>query len=1056
MKDTGIRLDSIRTRTLSAQARRRTRSFRSAEKASRTTAARSIAREIAADFLGAEPDESGARFGFWIPRLQELVERGGTFELELLLMPESFMPADLSHDEETEIHLTRVRIPLEVVDELLLAHVHGVPCGTRSTMGALYWVQYTSHEGTHYIIRDPLAASMPFGVYAPGELYDVNSMHTDRNDTEMLTTCVRERYPDGSVRARDIGSTLEIHVGTATESGTIAGLTRLYKDIAKKIRTAIKKSPDDPYRTLTSFEKAFVGYDSVELMPEVPQAERVFSGTGEFFRVTGEEALRDTNAEQILTVTGELSSKESFAAGLSPDGLTEGKRQSDLVVQMRRPNLAGWGYDVVLFGTTAINPSILETGRPDEFVELINILHTMPDRPIQVALDSVLGHADFQGALLMPRFDPDTPPEEIALKYRDSAFLKGTNMYGRDVDYANSLPRAILYELYRRKNNYGVDAIRVDGGQDFVDDIDGETGLKIQDDAFLQEMAEYRQHIAGVERRLDINIEDGRPWPDDINWSYNSSYLCHVWERVLPDGDRVKQWGPLIFAHNVHGKFRWFYDKWDRFKDCFMGGEDWITGNSTHDNARYFYRMVPPRSSASFNPRKPRDAYYNSELGKALHEVPGNALNNPALTALNTAFLPGSPMFFLQSTLESPWLFFRDIQDRYDIKVVADEAARFLSWYVSPELYRSRGFFARMKAQGFKTLSTLVAPGGTGLPGVWRSGTGVQRGFMDVLFGLHERIKTDGMVAMYLFEPTDRLGGYKNTDALRLRAQQLSDPHDAHTRRLIRRLQQRIDADTVEAKRKEKAVRGELRIAELMYREEPELHTEELEKLAAITEIAREQPKVFSLLIEDTARRDEYDPGLWASNRALKTVCPPEVLENGKLTVDSLRRIAADFMADSAEACVVSHHADRLNDERIAFALACRRFRNNNPWLTRNPGRDVRLDYFNRNVVANGARQIGGWSDKGDPVNANTIYYGWRTDPGSGDQYVFLANMEGRPLRRYSLRFLFPFTDDWQVVVKSPGMSDLPGSINRDTVLAPFRAGDVFIARRSGTAGRPN
>jgi hypothetical protein len=241
-----------------------------------------------------------------------------------------------------------------------------------------------------------------------------------------------------------------------------------------------------------------------------------------------------------------------------------------------------------------------------------------------------------------------------------------------------------------------------------------------------------------------------------------------------------------------------------------------------------------------------------------------------------------------------------------------------------------------------------------------------------------------------------------------------------------------------------------------MYREEPELHTEELEKLAALTEITREQPKVFSLLIEDTARRDEYDPGLWASNRALKAACPPEVLENGKLTVDSLRRIAADFMADSAEACVVSHHADRLNDERIAFALECRRFRTNNPWLTRNPGRDVRLDFFNRNIVANGARQIGGWSDKGDPIDANTIYYGWRTDPGSGDQYVFLANMEGRPLRRYSLRFLFPFTDDWQVVVKSPGMSDLPGSISRDTVLAPFRAGDVFIARRSGTAGLPN
>ena len=1055
MKDPGIHLDSTRTRELAVRARRRMKSFRSAERAGRTTAARSIAREVASDFLGATPGDDGASFGFWIPGLDELRARGGVFELELLLMPESVMPADLSYTEERELHLRRVRVPLEAVDELLLAHVDGVPCGTRSRMGALYWIQYTSHEGTHYIIRDPLAASMPFGVYAPGELYDVESMHTDRTDGDILRTYIRETYPDGSVRAKDIGSTLEIHVGTATESGTIAGLTRLYQGIAQKIRSAMKTTPDNPYRNLSAFEKAFVGYDSVELMPEVPQAERVFSGTGEFFRPTGENVQVDGDTDEILSVTGDLSPKESFAAGLSPEGLVKGKRQSDLVVQIKRPNLAGWGYDVVLFGTAAVNPVILETGRPDEFVDLINTLHTMPDRPIQVALDSVLGHADFQGALLMPQFDPDAPPEEIALKYRQSAFLKGTNMYGRDVNYANALPRAILYELYRRKNNFGVDAIRVDGGQDFVEDIDGETGLKIQDDAFLQEMAEYRQHVAGIERRLDINIEDGRPWPDDINWSYNSSYLCHVWERVLPDGDRVKQWGPLIFAHNVHGKFRWFYDKWDRFKDCFIGGEDWITGNSTHDNARYFYRMVPPRSSADFNPRKARDSYYNSELGKALHDVPGNALNNPALTALNTAFLPGSPMFFLQSTLESPWLFFRDIQDRYDIKVVADEAARFLNWYVSPELYRSKGFFTRMKALGFRTLSTLVAPGGSGLPGMWRSGIGVQRGFMDVLFGLHERIKTDAMVAMYLFEPGDRLGGYRSASALRERAEQLADPADAHTKRLVRRLQDRIDSDRIEARRKEKAVRNELRIAELMYREEPETHAEELEKLAVLAGIAREQPKTLSLLIEDTARRDEYDPAAWAANRALRAACPPDLLEHGKLTVDTLRRIAADFMADAADACVVSHHADRLNEERIGFALDCRRFRNGNPWLSRNPGRDVRRDFFNRNVVANGARQIGGWSDKGDPVNANTIYYGWRTDEARNEQYLFLANMEGRPLRRYSLRFLFPFTDQWSVVLKSPGLDNLPDTISRDTVLAPFRAGDVLVAKRTGRPGLP-
>ncbi len=1061
--------------------------FRTAIETGDIDESRRSAREIAATFLGAKPRDAaaGATFGFWIPGLPSLQEAGGRFELELFLPDHTAEIRRFERGEERIVELERYKIPMKTIDEFVLADVEGVPAGARETMGALYWLRYRDGRGVSYILRDPLASSLPWGIYAPAELYDVESMLEEREDTDYLRGHYRERYPDGSLRAHDIGTTLEIHVGTATEEGTIAGLTRFYRAIATKISSAMETNPDEPYRLLNSFEKAFVGYDSVELMPEVPPAERVFSQTGEFFRLFEEED--DTEEMDAPLPDTELTtSGTSHAAGLAQEARLEGKHKGSTHVKLKKPDVGGWGYDVVLFGTAAINPSILESGRPHEFLELIETLHRMPDRPIQVALDSVLGHADFQGAVLLARFDTLTPPEDVSLKYRESAFLKGPNMYGRDVNYGDPLARAVLLEMYRRKNDYGVDAIRVDGGQDFVADIDEETGLKIQDDAFLQEMSEYRQKTGGVERRLDINIEDGRPWPDDINWIYNSAYLCHVWERQLPDGDRTKQWGPLIFAHNVHGKFRWFFDKWDRFKDCFTGGEDWITGNSTHDNLRYFYRMVPPRSSKYYDPSRPREQYYNSELGERLYDAPGNALDNPALTALNVAMFPGSPMFFLQATLRSPWMFFRDIQDRYDVKVVADEAAKWLTWNISPELYRNSGFFPRMKRLGFKTLASLVAPDGAGLPAIFHESRGddnKKRGFLDILLSLHDRIKTDDMVALYLFEPKHDVGGFRDFGALTAHAAKLEaaaetietsgksgsttpERRTAHTdgrasgllpadarasqslQRRVKKLKRRIAQDPIESDRKLTFVQKKLADAAVMYDDDTPEHADRRDKIDLLQKLAKKAPGTLQLLIEDAAEREDYDVEAWAKHKPLIAAAPGAMLDNGRLTAESLRGFAAAFMRDASEACVVTRHQDRLEERTLDFAFACRRFRQENPWLAKNPGNDIRLDFFNRNMVANGARQVGGWSDTGDPLHANTVYYGWRTSPDGTRQFLFLANMEGRPLRRYSLRFLFPFDDEWIVVLRSPGLEHVPERVSRETVITDFRAGTALVMER--------
>ncbi len=976
------------------------------------------ARRVARIALGAEPlgpETTETRIGFWFPGREALVKQGASLELELFLPPNGFRFQDLSPGHAQTLEFTRCRVPMVGFGEYLVGVYSGIPGGSRDTAGALYCLRYISPKGVEFRVRDPLAASAPLGAFAPPEIYDMATLLASRSDKEYFRQWAREQYPDGSYRARDIGSTLEIHVGTATAEGTVAALTRRYQDLAERIR-ANQSAGLDPYAGMSAAEKALLGYDSVELMPEVPQAERSMRDFGEFFVVT-----------------------EVPAAG---NGTRPDKRVASVQVSLKKPDLKGWGYDVVLYGTAALNPGILETGRPDEFLELIETLHTMPGRPIQVALDSVLGHADFQGAELLRTFDVDSPE---LLKYRHSRYLAGPNMYGRDVRYGDPTVRAILLEMYHRKNNYGIDAIRVDGGQDFVKDIDELTGLKIQDDEFLNAMSTEVQHVAGITRRLDINIEDGRPWPDDLNWIYNSTYLCHVWERNLPFGDRTKQWSPLIFAHNVHAKFKWFYTKWDRFKDVFKEGSDWITGNSTHDNARYLYRMTATTPSSKYVPGAPLEEYYNNDLGSELPEVAYRALNNPALTALNLGFFPGSPMFFYNSTVGTPWLFFRDLGDFYDTKIVADEAAPFLVWYVPETMYAAPQHFRRCKELGFDTRVSLVA----------RPGSNDTPGFLDELNRLTSLIKTDARIFLYLYDSPSRVGGYADRTELETRIERLLSPQTGEDEGRRAVLDRRIAADRFESDRKLGYCLAMIPTArehlaadrrELPAKHQPELKHQEA-KLSFLAELAEHGHETsLRLLLEDAALVDDYDIDSWAADAGLLSATPPPMRP---LDGEKLRSFARAFQLDAAEICNVVHHAGSMSQDFAEFALKLRLFRQANPWLADNPSNDIHFDFFNRNVVANGARHLGGWSDKGDIIHANTLYYGWRSSPDKARQILVIANMEGRPLRRYSLRFLLPVDAVWHRVLVSPGMADIaPDIIDRTTVLKDFRGGEVLLYER--------
>ncbi|TVR88137.1 MAG: hypothetical protein EA428_12210 [Spirochaetaceae bacterium] len=994
------------------------------------------ARRVARIALGAEPldtENREIRIGFWFPGREAVLKQGATLELELFIAPDSFRFQELRPDQVQTVEFTRCRVPMVGFGEYLVGVYSGVPVGSRDKAGALYCLRYVSPEGNELRVRDPLAASTPLGAFAPSEIYDMATLLAARSDKEYFTQWARERYPDGSYRARSIGSTLEIHVGTATAEGTVAALTRHYQDLAERMR-ANQSAGLDPYAGMSAAEKALLAYDSIELMPEVPQAERSMRGFGEFF------VVEDESPAAGAAGTG--------AAGLAATGAAASSDIDILQVKLKKPDLKGWGYDVVLYGTAALNPGILETGRPDEFLELIETLHTMPGRPIQVALDSVLGHADFQGAELLRTFDQDSPE---LLKYQHSRYLAGPNMYGRDVRYGDPTVRAILLEMYHRKNNYGIDAVRVDGGQDFVKDIDELTGLKIQDDDFLNAMSTEVQHVAGITRRLDINIEDGRPWPDDLNWIYNSSYLCHVWERNLPFGDRTKQWSPLIFAHNVHAKFKWFFTKWDRFKDVFKEGADWITGNSTHDNARYLYRMTATTPSSKYTPGAPLEEYYNNDLGNELPEVAYRALNNPALTALNLGFFPGSPMFFYNSTVGTPWLFFRDLGDFYDTKIVADEAAPFLVWYVPESMYAAPQHFRRCKELGFDTRGALVArPGSED-----KSGSGARPGFLNELNRLTSLIKTDAKIFLYLYDSPSRVGGYADRTELETRIERLLSPQtgeDEHRRAVLDR---RIAADRFESDRKLGYCLSMIPTArehlaadrrELPAKHQPELVHQDA-KLTLLAELAEQGHETsLRLLIEDAAMVDDYDIDSWATNANLLSATPPHMRP---LDAEKLRSFARAFQLDAAEICNVAHHAGAMSQDFAEFALKLRLFRQANPWLADNPSNDIHFDFFNRNVVTNGARHLGGWSDKGDIIHANTLYYGWRSSPDKARQILIIANMEGRPLRRYSLRFLLPVDAVWHRMLVSPGMADsAPDIIDRTTVLKDFRGGEVLLYER--------
>lgn len=571
--------------------------------------------------LGAHYRDGYAQIGFWAPELVEQSIAADQWHLEVLT---PITLVDWSAPQQS-IRFKREQVPLAQVGDYVWGIVAGMTAGNRDQIGSFYWLRYQDADGNWQTIHDHLAHSVPFGTLAPAEFYDLDSMHADRADTHHFSDMDWDTDPthqhDDGIPR--VGAPVNI---LQIHPGTTAsdGTLAGLRELYAGIAAKIRGGAE-----LTPFEANFTAYDAVQLMPLEPPIEH--EATPQFWEVTA-------NAANELTVT------------------------------IRQHDIINWGYDVMLSASPAVNPAILRTKRPDELVDLIAELHNFPNKPIKVIFDIVYGHTDNQAVTL---FNPH--------------YLAGPNMYGQNLSYNHPVVRATLLEMQKRKSNFGVDGIRVDGAQDFKV-WDPKTQMLYHDDEYLREMNDIVQTVAGVRYRPWMIFEDGRPWPRD-DWELASTY-----REVTRQFPNVWQWGPLTFAHNTPFLFTFWVNKSWRVRELIEFGKYWITGCANHDTLR---RGTQVRL----------DARVNARLGETLPEIIRNAYDNPASRLFDYAMMPGIPMDFVQGLVRAPWSFIRNTDDRYGVKVVSEES-RFLYWSVWEDRYNQPDAFVRLKARGFTDLES--------------------------------------------------------------------------------------------------------------------------------------------------------------------------------------------------------------------------------------------------------------------------------------------------------------------------------------------------------------
>lgn len=570
-------------------------------------------------WLGAHLHQDYAQFGFWAPEISEGGFDPNQVFLEVLTPQE---PVDFQASHQV-LQFRRDRLRLVQDGEYLWGMVAGLDPGSRRDAGALYWVKARDRVNGWQTLHDPLAYSLPFGAFAPAEFYDLTRLHTQRADRAYFAHLDAAPDPDGVLRMGPPTNILQVHPRTASREGTLGGLARIYDNLATKLQAG---------QRLTPVEEHYLGYDAVQLMPIEPIIE--YEAGPPFWQELEED----------------------------PTG-------GAVTVALRRPDMTNWGYDILISGSPAVNPAVLGSRRPDEFVDLIATLHTFPGNPIKVILDIVYGHADNQ-----------------ALPLLNHHFFHGPGMYGQEINFRHPIVRAILLEMQRRKSNYGVDGLRVDGAQDFKY-WDSQAQELRHDDDLLGLMNDLVQEVAGRRYRPWMIFEDGRPWPRE-DWELASTY-----REVTRQFPNVWQWGPLTFAHNTPFLFTFWISKRWRIEEMAQFGSHWITGCANHDTLRRGTQVDPA-------------SRINRYLGETLPDVFRNAYDNPAARLFDYVCMPGIPMDFINASMRAPWSFVRNTDERYGVKIVSEEK-HFLDWTMDEAHFRQDYTFPRLKAMGFHDLGEL-------------------------------------------------------------------------------------------------------------------------------------------------------------------------------------------------------------------------------------------------------------------------------------------------------------------------------------------------------------
>ncbi|MEY4904173.1 MAG: hypothetical protein RLZZ292_1988 [Bacteroidota bacterium] len=286
--------------------------------------------------LGAIAQNNSTQFGFYAPELRSISSS--------LCRLEVYRPLQTIDFQQViqEIIFETVHVELVQTGDFWWGVVEGTKSGNRNEIGDFYAFKYKGHDGKSKTVCDYLAHSIPFGAFAPAEIYDVSDLRASR---QHLATPSRLPLPT---------NILEVHLPTATIGGTLADLQEFYQGIFSK---------QAHNQLLTSLEENFIAYDAIELMPLQPNIEQ--EGKPNFWQKT----TRDGNK---------------------------------MTVSLRQPNIQNWGYDIVIAASSAVNPNLLRSKRPHELLDFIETLHAAP-RPIQVILDIVYGHADNQALALLAK-----------------------------------------------------------------------------------------------------------------------------------------------------------------------------------------------------------------------------------------------------------------------------------------------------------------------------------------------------------------------------------------------------------------------------------------------------------------------------------------------------------------------------------------------------------------------------------------------------------------------------------------------------------------------------